>query len=191
MKRLLEILHQVLSTLDKLDIPYAVVGSFASSTYTRARQTQDVDLLVKMKREQVDGFVEAFSRDFFVDRGLTDQALTRGTSFNIIHFQTTFKLDFFVCGNRYNETVLSRRLLKKLDPETGLSGYIQTPEDTVLSKLDWFRKGGEISENQWDDVIGILETQAARLDTSYLQKWAAELGLSDLLERARAEARTS
>jgi hypothetical protein len=57
-----------------------------------------------------------------------------------------------------------------------------------LSKLGWFRQGGEVSENQWRDVIGILKVQAGRLDVGYLQKWAEELGISDLLLRARQEA---
>jgi hypothetical protein len=40
---------------------------------------------------------------------------------------------------------------------------------------------------QWRDVIGILKIQTGRLDVGYLQKWAEELGISDLLRRARQE----
>lgn len=40
-------------------------------------------------------------------------------------------------------------------------------------------------------MLGIVEAavQAGRLDESYLTHWATELGLTDLLERALAEAR--
>jgi hypothetical protein len=54
-------------------------------------------------------------------------------------------------------------------------------------KLKWYRQGGEVSENQWRDIIGVLKVQAGRLDLGYLQNWAAELGVSDLLERARQQ----
>ena len=65
---------------------------------------------------------------------------------------------------------------------------MQTPEDAVLSKLDWYRMGGGVSETQWRDVIGILKTQSGQVDFGYLRKWAGELGLADLLERACREA---
>jgi hypothetical protein len=66
--------------------------------------------------------------------------------------------------------------------------YVQTAEDALLSKLQWYRQGGEVSENQWRDVIGILKVQEGRLDFAYIQKWAKELDISDLLLRARQQA---
>ena len=44
-----------------------------------------------------------------------------------------------------------------------------------------------MSERQWADVIGVLRAGGAR-DEAYLQRGAAELGVADLLERARADA---
>ena len=59
-----------------------------------------------------------------------------------------------------------------------------SPEDTILSKLEWYRLGGEVSERQWRDVLGVLKTCAGELDLDYLHKWAKEIGVTDLLERA-------
>ena len=169
-----------------------LVGSFASSSYGPARYTQDADLIVKLNRNQIDSFVQAFSGEFYVDRGLIEQALLRVGSFNIIHFQTTFKLDFFILRrDRYSEEAFSRRVQRHLDPDTGLTASVQTPEDVVLSKLEWYRRGGEISDSQWRDVINILKAQADRLDTNYLRKWGEELGVSGLLHRARVQATSS
>jgi hypothetical protein len=58
-----------------------------------------------------------------------------------------------------------------------------------LRKLEWYRAGGEASEQQWRDVLGILGTWGARLDETYLDRWATELGVSDLLKRAREQTR--
>jgi len=98
-------------------------------------------------------------------------------------------VDFFILSrNSFHIEEFSRRAKQPLDPQTGFAVYIQTPEDSLLSKLKWYRQGGEISENQWEDVISILKAQAGRLDINYLEKWAVELGISDLLEQAREEA---
>jgi hypothetical protein len=50
--------------------------------------------------------------------------------------------------------------------------------------LEWFRAGGEVSENQWRDVLGILKVQAGNLDLAYLNQWAIELQVEDLLTKA-------
>lgn len=60
-------------------------------------------------------------------------------------------------------------------------------EDTLLHKLRWYELGGRGSERQWGNVLGILRVQTA-LDLEYLRRWAAELGLSGLLEEAFAQA---
>ena len=72
------------------------------------------------------------------------------------------------------------------DPER--SAFVASAEDTVLAKLDWYRAGGEVSEQQWRDVIGLLQVQGDRLDRDYLRSIAPSLQVSELLERALAEA---
>jgi len=184
----LHILRMVISTLEKLGVPSMLVGSFASSSHGFPRLTQDADLITQLNQDQVDEFVAAFSKEFYLDRGQIGHAIANQTSFNIIHLESSFKVDFFVLRRGgYAEQEFSRRVLKQLDPRTDFAAYVQTAEAALLSKLDWYRQGGEVSENQWRDVIGILKVQAGRLDTAYLQKWAEELGISDLLLRARRE----
>ena len=59
---------------------------------------------------------------------------------------------------------------------------------TVLAKLEWYRLGDEVSDRQWRDVLGIFKLQQGRLNRDYMKKWAEELKVSDLLERAIREA---
>jgi len=65
--------------------------------------------------------------------------------------------------------------------------YLCSPEDTVLQKLVWYQMTKNESQRQWRDVLGVLKLQGDRLDFGYLQKWAEELSLSDLLETACTE----
>jgi DNA-directed RNA polymerase specialized sigma24 family protein len=66
--------------------------------------------------------------------------------------------------------------------------FFASPEDTVLAKLEWFRKGGSVSDRQWRDLLGVLKVQAAALDRAYMVHWAGHLGVADLLQRALNEA---
>ena len=63
-----------------------------------------------------------------------------------------------------------------------------TPEDIALAKLEWYRLGNEVSDRQWTDILGVFKVQGGALDLAYLRRWAAPLGVADLLERALAEA---
>jgi hypothetical protein len=61
--------------------------------------------------------------------------------------------------------------------------YVATAEDTILAKLSWYRAGGEVSQVQWSDVLGIVGAQGAELDFEYLREWAERIGVRDLLEK--------
>jgi len=185
----LDVVRLAVSKLDKLGIPYMVAGSFTSSLYGFGRSTQDADLVVAMKPDKVQAFVKSFEGEFYVDRGSVERALRLGTSFNVIHFELSFKIDLFVLRERpYDQECFLRRRLEAIDPGSGAEAYVQSPEDTVLSKLEWYSRGGGVSEIQWRDVLGILKTQGTKLDTAYLRRWARELGLNSLLDKAVREA---
>jgi hypothetical protein len=184
-----EVLKLIVSNLERLKIPYMVVGSFASSAHGVPRSTLGADFIVDLKGQHVGGLEEAFSRDFYVDIGLVEHALRSKRSFNLIHLGTFFKADLFVLGeSSFAREEFSRRRLQPLESGAEAQIYLATAEDTVLSKLDWYRRGGEASENQWRDIIGIIKTQGGRLGLDYLRKWAVELGVGDLLEQASKEA---
>src|SRR5207249_2445548 len=62
--------------------------------------------------------------------------------------------------------------------------YFHTPEDILLQKLRWYRLGGEQSDRQWRDVLGIMTVQVGQLDTEYVRRQAETLAVADLLDRA-------
>lgn len=185
------VLSLVTSALEKLNIPYVLVGSFASSIYGLYRATADIDILADITTEHVSPLHEALKEDFYVDELSMRKAIARGQSFNAIHFDSVFKIDLFVASDdEFATAQLNRRQSRALSPDATDEVYVATAEDTVLAKLRWFRAGNESSKNQWNDVLGIISVVRDGLDNDYLRKWAERLGVSDLLERALDEAQS-
>ena len=63
----------------------------------------------------------------------------------------------------------------------GLPLHLVSPEDLILSKLEWARQGS--SELQLKDVQSVVAS-VPDLDWTYIRFWAAKLGLVPLLEKA-------
>lgn len=182
----LAVVHEVVAVLDRLDIPYAVGGSWASSLLGKPRLTHDVDMTVEPFPGKETAFCASFSDDYYVSLPMIQDALRRRSSFNIIHWPSGFKVDLFVRKDRtYDASVLARRRLHPLTE--GKSLTLVSPEDVILLKLEWYRLGGSTSERQLEDVRGVFQMQAGKLDQAYLDHWAADLGVGDLLQRARQE----
>ena len=167
-----------------------VVGSTASSVFGFYRATADVDLVVNLTAEHVDAFVELLGSDFYVDAGQIRTALRLGRSFNAIHLATAYKFDLFpLQRDAYSSAQFPRRRYH----ETSIFGgepiemALCSPEDIVLNKLNWYRQGGQVSDRQWNDILGVVAVKREVMDLSYLHRWAQHLGVEDLLERALAE----
>jgi hypothetical protein len=93
------------------------------------------------------------------------------------------KIDLFVRGTAlFDRSEFARRVLVRVGDRDSL--YTATPEDSLLRKLVWFRDGGEVSDRQWRDVLGILRISGSGLDRAYLEHWADQLGVRDLLQQA-------
>jgi hypothetical protein len=180
---------QVIEVLEALDVPYLIGGSFAAAVYGLARMTADADLVADVHLEQVDLLADRLNADFYLDVESMREAIRQRSSFSFIHLKTMFKVDVFIPKQRpYSQIQLERRVRQPLSIETNRLAYFSSAEDSVLSKLEWYRLGGEVSDRQWRDVLGVIKTQGARLDLAYLQQWAAALGVADLLEKAWHEA---
>jgi len=178
----------VTQTLERIGIPYAVGGSFASSLHGVMRSTLDVDIVADMRLEHIPLLVSALSQEFYADDEMMRDAIEHHSSFNLIHYETAFKVDIFIRKTRaFDQMQLERRRESVIAADPDQSVYVTSPEDTILAKLEWYRMGGEVSDRQWRDILGVFKTRASELDLNYLRHWAGELKVTDLLERALKE----
>ena len=181
---------QVTRVLEQLGVAYVIGGSMASTAYGRIRSTMDVDIVADLQSTHVGRLVQALGDDFYLDARSAHDAIERRASFNLIHLETMFKVDVFIPQDRpFDRQQLARGERQTIGAEPEHAAYVASAEDVILAKLEWYRLGGETSERQWRDVLGILEVSGERLDGDYLQKWAAALDVADLLEKALSEAK--
>jgi len=87
------------------------------------------------------------------------------------------KLDLFPAVGAFERSQIARAILVR-------GARVMSAEDVLLAKLRWYRMGAEVSDRQWRDVLGLVAMQRSTLDGSYLNRWAVDLGVADLLHRA-------
>jgi len=178
----------VTDALEQVGAPYVIGGSFASTIHGVVRSTLDTDIVADLSLEQARPFADLLSGAFYLDLDTIRHAIRIRGSLNLIHLATMFKVDVFIPkGRPFDRQQLARRQPWPVDPDSGRVIYVATAEDTILAKLEWYRRGNEVSDRQWLDILGVLAVQGDGLDDVYMRRWAAALGVSDLLERALRE----
>jgi hypothetical protein len=187
----IEVTLRVTAVLEKLGVPYVIGGSLASTLHGMIRTTQDSDIITEMGQQHIEPFVALLQNEFFVDEEMIADAIQRNSSFNILHRETMFKVDIFIPSPRpFQQSQLARAQRQTFELDEAMSANFASAEDTILAKLEWYRLGSETSERQWRDILGVLKTRAGELDLEYLKKWAKDLNIADLLERALKESRS-
>jgi hypothetical protein len=178
----------IVEALEELGVSYHIGGSVASSIYGIFRATIDADLVANLHLEQVRPLVKRLQADYYIDEAMIRDAIKRRSSFNVIHLDTMLKVDVFIPKTRLFDQEELRRVRQEVLSEGTRPFNIASPEGTILNKLEWYRMGGEVSDRQWNDILGVLKVQGTNLDMAYLRHWAADLKVTDLLERAFVDA---
>jgi hypothetical protein len=180
MGRVKSSLHQFVEAitgwLDQARIPYMLAGSFASTLHGRPRSTQDVDLVIDPTEAALRAFVASIPDDrAYVDLYAALEALRARDMFNVIDMETGWKADLILRKARpFSALEFERRRPIHWD---GLTITVASPEDVVISKLEWCRRSGG-SKTQIDDVAGVVAAAGADLDLAYIERWVDELGLA-------------
>lgn len=182
---IIEVTLAVTRVFDDLKVDYYIGGSLASSAFGVARATMDVDIVADIEAGHISEIEEKLRKAFYIDREMVERAVKERSSFNLIHFESMFKVDVFVPAARpFERQVFSRRLSRAVTEDGSQKLFFSSPEDIILRKLVWYESSGEVSDRQWKDVLGVIKVQSEKLDKAYLEDWAAKLGVPELLRRA-------
>lgn len=182
---IIEVTFNVVKALEENKIGYYVVGALASSAFGIPRATLDVDIVADIKLNQASILENRLKKEFYVDVDMIRKATARHSSFNLIHLETMFKVDVFILkGDPFSRGVFSRRLHRVVSEDLSQKLYFASPEDIILSKLEWYKSGNEVADRQWSDILGIIKVQGNKLDIGYMEIWAERLSVAKLLEKA-------
>lgn len=178
------LLVKIAKVLKKLNISYIVTGGIAVLVWGRPRFTADIDIVIELeppKIEDLEKALLAISKSAHVDKELMLHALLTKSEFNFIDWATGAKVDFWIKKN--NELAAQEFKRKKLEKIQGQGVYFISPEDLILSKLEWYQKSD--STRQLEDIESVLKISGDKLDMNYLNKWAKKLGVLKILNRLK------
>jgi hypothetical protein len=136
-------------------------------------------VIIDVEQTALERLLERLGLAFYLNSEAAMDAILEQRMFNVIHLETGFKVDLIIRKSRpFSKTEFARR-----QPVfyLGADRWFATAEDTILAKLEWSRIGG--SERQFIDALNVAKLQRDNLDRAYLEKWAKELDVLDLLER--------
>ncbi len=182
-----ELMQKVADFLERESTPYRIVGSMASIVYGEPRFTNDVDVLADLHAEKVDAVCHEFPPpDFYVSAEAMREAIANRHQFNILHIPSGLKVDVILSTDtEFGRLDLSRG--RRIKSEGAYNALFASPENVILKKLLYFQEGG--SEKHLRDVGGIFLIQGERIDPTYLDEWAAKLGVGDELRLVRERLR--
>lgn len=173
----------VLRRLEECGIPFMITGSFASNAHGVPRMTQDANVIIETDLPGLLRFIRSLGEEFYADTDAAKNAYAGNRIFNVIHKTTGFKIDLILRKPRaFSKEEFERRQKIMF---LGRPRWFATPENTILSKLEWSKMGQ--SERQFEDAVNVAKVQRGTLDREYLAKWAQELGIEELLQRLFSE----
>lgn len=169
--------------LEKLDLPYCITGSVASSIYGEPRLTADIDVVLLLRAIDILRFVAAFPEDSYyvppVESIGAEMYRSAPGMFNVIHHVTQFKADFYLTAN---DALQHWALQHRRRIDLGGEGiWVAPPEYVIVRKLEFLREGH--SDKHVRDIRNIVA--ATSVDLAFVNQEVLQRGLQSEWERCK------
>jgi hypothetical protein len=177
----LDILRHTVDVLERLGVPYLIVGSIASIAYGESRFTQDIDVVVRLEAEKVGEFVAAFpAKEYYLSESAIRDAIRDTFQFNVIHSSSGNKIDFILPKPGAWPTVqMARGRAIRLLPDREVN--VAAPEDVIIGKMWYYAEGG--GDRHLRDIAGILRVTGEGIDRAEVDRWARQLGYLEIWQQ--------
>ncbi|MDO8585854.1 MAG: nucleotidyltransferase [Armatimonadota bacterium] len=161
----------IASFLDEQEIPYAVIGGLAVQYWGEARTTRDVDIVVLVSPDRIEGFLDAAVRRF-KPRLQDAVSFAQTNRMLLLSDAGGTPVDIALGIPGYEEEVI-RRVVTVTLPNNHVIRLIG-PEDLIIHKCIAGRPRDR------EDIERILVRQRLSVDIDYIRQWLGEF--VDLIE---------
>jgi hypothetical protein len=180
-----EFLLTFIRRLNLTQCPYMITGAAASIIYGEPRLTNDLDLVLDLKKSEIPGFAQAFPLEEFYCPPEEVIILEIGRSvrghFNLIHHETGFRADVYLAGkDPLHHWALANRKSVQMEDQTF---WVAPVEYVILRKLEYYQEGQ--SEKHLRDIAGMLEVSDAQINAAWLEEQIAARRLQKEWQAAR------
>lgn len=176
-----KVFQKMIKVIEELNIPYMITGSVASILYGEPRFTNDIDIVIALKRTDVKPLIDSFpSSEFYIlhEEAILEEIKRKG-QFNIIHIPTAVKMDCIILKDtEFDLEQFKRRA--RVPFVNGSEAFTSSPESVILNKMLFYKEGK--SEKHIGDITGILNISGDIVNRDYIKKWSDELGIRDIWE---------
>jgi hypothetical protein len=181
----IDILRHATDVLERMQVPYVIVGSIASIAYGESRFTQDIDVIAAFEMRHVGPLLAAFPpSEFYVSETAMREAIRTSFQFNVIHPGSGNKIDFILPReDEWARVQMARARPVRLLPDRDV--MTAAPEDVILGKLWYYSQGG--GDRHLRDIAGILRVTGEGVDRAEVERWAARLGYLEIWEQIVAK----
>ncbi len=165
--------------LERLGLSYMLTGSLASMYYGIPRFTHDIDIVIQIPPVAAKRLVDEFQPEYFADVQMIRDGYQGTLQFNLLHHQTGIKIDFWMTRpDAFHRSMFERR---RCETVWGQKIWICTAEDILLHKLYWNKISP--SDRQLSDVKGVLQVCGKKLNWAYINEWADQLLVKQILHQ--------
>lgn len=172
---------EVIDALEKLQFPYMVVGSLASSYYGVPRSTKDVDIVIEVGSRSVSEIAQLLGPRFRFDPQMSFETVTMTFRYILEVEDTTFKIELFLLGDDpYDQERFRRR--QRVEFSTRAI-FLPTAEDVIVTKLRWLQQGQRSKDRI--DIQGIIAVRGDKIDWPYVYYWCDRHGTRAALDEIR------
>jgi hypothetical protein len=182
-----DLVRHTCETLERLNIPYLVTGSTATTAYGEPRFTNDLDVVIDLTADQVSAFCAAFpAPEYYLSEAAVRGAIQAKHQFNVLHPKSGMKIDFILLTDSKFDHARRHRG-RKMSAVTDRVVTFASPEDVILKKMVYYREGG--AEKHLRDIAGVIRALRSTLDFAYIEMWATELGVTDIWQAVQERAK--
>jgi hypothetical protein len=176
--------RRLIATLERLGIDYAIGGSVAAMVYSEPRSTIDIDLMIQADHSQLEILIDEITRwQVYVDpvETLNEFLQPNRMPINVVDGISGVKADLYVAHQiGLDSLAISRKRRMSLYEKPLVDAWFLSPEDVILYKLDYFRQSDGVSTKHPRDIGKMLRVVGDQLDLEYLERWASEIGVSEI-----------